>query len=201
MLGLPKATELSRQLPKKAIYAKFNMNTAAKNRFDADISRITIVNEISPSTVAIAAGEEVKSFYVLLVALKHKDYDERIIGQLSRLIEQNMLFVLECGDEAKLAIYHNKVMSTDWSKKENLSVSLKGLNLDAVWQNVIVQIGEIQIEQGKTLDEQIAIDEKRAKLQKEINKLERLARAEKQPKKKFELVQQKNKLMQKLEEI
>ena len=201
MLGLPKATELSRQLPKKAIYAKFSMNTAAKNRFDADISRITIVNEISPSTVAIAAGEEVKSFYVLLVALKRKDYDERIIGQLSRLIEQNMLFVLECGDEAKLAIYHNKVMSTDWSAKENLSVSLKGLNLDAVWQNVIVQIGEIQIEQGKTLDEQIAIDEKRAKLQKEINKLERLARAEKQPKKKFELVQQKNKLMQKLEEI
>lgn len=201
MLGLPKATELSRQLPKKAIYAKFSMNTAAKNRFDADISRITIVNEISPSTVAIAAGEEVKSFYVLLVALKRKDYDERIIGQLSRLIEQNMLFVLECGDEAKLAIYHNKVMSTDWSAKENLSLSLKGLNLDAVWQNVIVQIGEIQIEQGKTLDEQIAIDEKRAKLQKEINKLERLARAEKQPKKKFELVQQKNKLMQKLEEI
>ena len=180
MLGLPKATELSRQLPKKAIYAKFSMNTAAKNRFDADISRITIVNEISPSTVAIAAGEKVKSFYVLLVALKHKDYDDRIIGQLSRLIEQNMLFVLECGDEAKLAIYHNKVMSTDWSAKENLSVSLKGLNLDAVWQNVIVQIGEIQIEQGKTFDEQIAIDEKRAKLQKEINKLERLARAEKQ---------------------
>ena len=187
MLGLPKATELSRQLPKKAIYAKFNMNTAAKNRFDADISRITIVNEISPSTVAIAAGEEVKSFYVLLVALKRKDYDERIIGQLSRLIEQNMLFVLECGDEAKLAIYHNKVMSTDWSAKENLSVSLKGLNLDAVWQNVIVQIGEIQIEQGKTLDEQIAINEKRAKLQKEINKLEKLARAEKQPKRKFKL--------------
>ena len=201
MLGLPKATELSRQLPKKAIYAKFNMNTAAKNRFDADISRITIVNEISPSTVAIAAGEEVKSFYVLLVALKRKDYDERVIGQLSRLIEQNMLFVLECGDEAKLAIYHNKVMSTDWSAKEYLFVSLRGLNLDAVWQNVIVQIGEIQIEQGKTLDEQIAIDEKRAKLQKEINKLERIARAEKQPKKKFELVQQKNKLMQKLEEI
>ena len=201
MLGLPKATELSRQLPKKAIYAKFSMNTAAKNRFDADISRITIVNEISPSTVAIAAGEKVKSFYVLLVALKHKDYDDRIIGQLSRLIEQNMLFVLECGDEAKLAIYHNKVMSTDWSAKENLSVSLKGLNLDAVWQNVIVQIGEIQIEQGKTLDEQIAIDEKRAKLQKEINKLERLARAEKQPKKKFEIVTKENALKKQLEKL
>ena len=201
MLGLPKATELSRLLPKKAIYAKFSMNTAAKDRFDADISRITIVNEVSPATVAIAAGEEVKSFYVLLVALKRKDYDERVIGQLSRLIEQNMLFVLECGDEAKLAVYRGKVMSTSWSAKEELSISLKGLDLDAVWQNIIVQIGDIQIEQGKTLEEQLVIDEKREKLLKEIDRLEKLARAEKQPKKKFELVQQEKDLKKRLEEL
>lgn len=186
MLGLPKATELSKQLPKKAIYAKFNMNTAAKDRFDADISRITIVNEISPATVAVAAGEEVRSFYVLLVSLKRKEYDERVIGQLSRLIDQNLLFVLECGAEAQLAVYHNKLLHTGWQPKDALAVTLKGLDLDAVWQNVIVQIGDVQIEQGKTLDEQLAIDEKRAKLQKEIDKLEKLARAEVQPKKKYE---------------
>lgn len=201
MLGLPKATELSRQLPKKAIYAKFSMNTAAKDRFDADISRITIVNEVSPATVAIAAGEEVKSFYVLLVALKRKDYDERVIGQLSRLIEQNMLFILECGNEAKLAVYRGKVMSTSWSTKEDLSVSLKGLDLDAVWQNIIVQIGDVQIEQGKTLEEQLVIDEKRAKLLKEMDKLEKLARVEKQPKKKFEIVAQENALKRQLETL
>lgn len=59
MLGLPKATELSRQLPKKAIYAKFNMNTAAKNRFDADISRSLFRRKkrrAQAATVA-AAGE------------------------------------------------------------------------------------------------------------------------------------------------
>lgn len=50
MLGLPKATEMSKQLPKKAIYAKFQMNTAAKEKIDADISRITIVNEIAPNS-------------------------------------------------------------------------------------------------------------------------------------------------------
>ena len=95
--------------------------------------------------------------------------------------------------------YHNKVMSTSWCAKEELSVSLKGLNLDAVWQNIIVQIGDVQIEQGKTLEEQLVIDEKRAKLIKEIDKLEKLARAEKQPKKKFELVQRENELKQRLE--
>ena len=42
---------------------------------------------------------------------------------------------------------------------------------------------------GNTLDEQIAADERRQKIEKEIAKLEKQARAEKQPKKKFELVQ------------
>lgn len=80
MLGLPKATEMNKQLPKKAIYAKFQMNTAAKAKIDADISKISIVNEITPSKVNIPAGEEVKSFFVLLVSLKRKDYEERTIG-------------------------------------------------------------------------------------------------------------------------
>lgn len=77
MLGLPKSTEMSKQLPKKAVYAKFQMNTAAKEKIDADISRITIVNEITPTKINIPAGEEVGSFFVLLVALKKKDFDEK----------------------------------------------------------------------------------------------------------------------------
>ena len=191
MLGLPKTTELSKQLPKNAIYAKFQMNTAEKAKIDADISRITIVNEVSADKVHIAVGEQVQSFFVLLVALKKKDFDDRMIITLSKLIPQNMLLILECGDEAKLATYHAKLMQTEWKRKEDLSIELKGLNMDAVWENIIVQIGGITVEQGNTLDEQIAVDEYRHKIEKE---LEKQARAEKQPKKKFELAQQIKKL-------
>ena len=74
-----------------------------------------------------------------------------------------------------------------------------GRNMDAVWENIIVQIGGITIAQGNTLDEQIAVDDQKAKLQKEISRLEKLARAEKQPKKKFELARKINKLKQELE--
>lgn len=198
MLGLPKDTELSKQLPKNAIYAKFQMNTAEKAKIDADISRITIVNEVSAEKVHIAAGDQVKSFFVLLVALKKKDFDDKTIITISKLIPQNMLLVLECGDEAKLATYHTKLMQTEWKRKEALSVELKGLNLDSVWENIIMQIGGITIDQGNTLDEQIAADEHRQKIEKEIAKLEKQARAEKQPKKKFELAQQIKKLKDEL---
>ena len=198
MLGLPKATELSKQLPKNAIYAKFQMNTAERAKIDADISRITIVNEVSPAKINIAEGEQVKSFFVLLVALKRKDFEEKTIITISKLIPQNMILVLECAGEVKLAIYHTKLIQTDWKRKEDLFIELKGLNMDAVWENIIVQISGITIEQGNTLDEQIAVDEQRMKIQKKIDRLTKAAKIEKQPKKKFELTQQINKLKRQL---
>ena len=194
MLGLPKSTEMSKQLPKKAVYAKFQMNTAAKEKIDADISRIAIVNEISPDKINIPAGEEVKNFFVLLVSLKRKEFEEKTIATLSKLIPQNILFVLEYGDESKLAIYHTKLMQTDWKPTAEQGLTLQGLNLDKVWENVIRSLESGVWNEELTLDENIALHEQQEKLKKQIEKLEKKARAEKQPKKKFELVQQIKKL-------
>lgn len=198
MLGLPQLTETSKQLPKKAIFTKFQMNTAAKEKIDADISRITIVNEIAPNKVNIPAGEDVKSFFVLLVSLKKKEYDEKTIATLSKLIPQNILFILEYENESRLAIYHTKVMQTAWMPTEEQKVELKGLNLDTVWENIVIAVGRVNIETGNTLDEQIEINDKKQKLEKEIARLEKQARAEKQPKKKFELVQAEKELKEKV---
>ena len=194
MLGLPKSTELSKQLPKKAIYEKFNMNTAAKEKFDADISRINIVAEISPNTVSIAKGETVSAIYVLQVILKQKEFASKTISQISKLIEQNMLLVLDYDGERKLAIHHTKLIQSNWKPSDDCFISLTGLNLDTVWENLVTQVGGIAIEQGHSLDEQIAADEQKEKAEREIARLERMARNEKQPKKKFELVTQINKL-------
>ena len=194
MLGLPKTTEMSKQLPKKAIYTKFQMNTAAKAKIDADISRITIVNEIAPNKVNIPAGEDVKSFFVLLVSLKKKEYDKKTIATLSKLIPQNILFVLEYENESRLAIYHTKVMQTEWKPTENQRIELQGLNLDTVWENIVKSLECGVWNEELSLDENLALHEQQEKLQKQITKLEKQARTERQPKKKFELHQKITKL-------
>ena len=201
MLGLPKATEMSKQLPKKAIYAKFQMNTAAKEKIDADISRITIVNEIAPNKVNIPAGDEVKNFFVLLVSLKRKEFDEKTIATLSKLIPQNILFILEYGNESKLAIYHTKIMQTDWKPTEEQRIELQGLNLDKVWENIIKSVECGVWNEELSLDENIALHEQQEKLQRQIIKLEKQARAEKQPKKKFELAGKVKELKQEFDRI
>lgn len=201
MLGLPKTTEMSKQLPKKAIYTKFQMNTAAKAKIDADISRITIVNEITPNKVNIPAGEDVKSFFVLLVSLKKKKYDEKTIATLSKLIPQNILFVLEYENESRLAIYHTKVMQTEWKPTENQQIELHGLNLDTVWENIVKSLECGVWNEELSLDENIALHNKQEQLKKQIEKLEKQARAERQPKKKFELVQLLKKLNTEMREM
>lgn len=187
MLGLPKATELNKKLPKTAVYAKFQMNTAEKAKIDADISRITIVNEVSAAKVNIAPGEKVQAFFVLQVVLKRREFNERTLIVLSKLIPQNMVLLLEYDGQAKLAVYHTKLLQTPWSDPDTLSLAINGLNMDAVWENVIVQIGGIQVQEGNTLDQQLAQDDQKAKLEKEIARLKKQLWAEKQPKKKFEL--------------
>ena len=90
--------------------------------------------------------------------------------------------------------YNLQFITLSWLPKDDTKITLKGLDLDSIWENIILQIGEIEIEQGNTLDDQIAIDDKKARLEKEIARLEKQARNEKQPKKKFELVQKIQKL-------
>ena len=119
------------------------MNTAAKEKFDADISRINIVAEISPNTVNIAKGETVSVIYVLQVILKHKEFEDKTISQISKLIDQNMVLVLDCDGERKLAIHHTKLLQTEWAAPDECSLNLIGLNLDKVWENLITQVGGI----------------------------------------------------------
>lgn len=194
MLGLPKATELNKKLPKTAVYAKFQMDAAEKAKMDADISRITIVNEVSATKVNIAPGEKAQTFFVLQVVLKRREFNERTLIVLSKLIPQNMVLLLEYDGQAKLAVYHTKLLQTPWKGPDSLSLAVEGLTMDAVWENVIVQIGGIQVQEGNTLDQQIDQDEQRAKLEKEIARLQKQLWAEKQPKKKFELMKEIEKL-------
>jgi len=66
--------------------------------------------------------------------------------------------------------------------------------MDAVWKDIIKNIEQGDWNDKLSVKENIDIRIKINKLNKEIAKLEKQARAERQPKKKFELVQRINNL-------
>lgn len=202
MLNLPEVTQLQKPLPKAQIYRKFQLTNAQQTKFDADISRIDIVNEVSARTIpSIQEGEKVKSFYILSVTLKTKDYEQKNIERIAKLIPQNMVFALQFEEEVQLAVFCEKVFTTEWMPETKASIQLTGLNFDDVWENIIKKIEGGEWNNDLSLEENIVLKEQKEKLQKEIEKLEKLARKESQPKKKFELVRQKRKLEEELNNL
>lgn len=193
MYGLPLSTIRKRQLPKKAIYAKFDLKPAQRDNFDADVARIDIVAVVSPATIpALDEGSGVKELYVLDVQMKRREYDAKNILLLNRLIAQHMVFALRYEEQVQFAIFHTRLFTTAWQPVGQASLPLSGLNLDAVWENIVKVIGHIEVAEGQTLTEQIADDDQRAKLLAQIATLERKMANEKQPRKKreyFKLIQ------------
>ena len=185
MYGLPLSTEVKKQLPKKAIYAKFALKPSQREQFDADVARMDIVAVISPTTVsALGAGSEVKEFYVVAVQLKRKDYEAKNLSLLFRLIPQRFVLALQFEQETRFAIEHTRLITSAWMPTAEAQLPLSGLNIDTAWENLVQSIVQVTVEDGHTLAEQIALNEQRAKLQAQIATLKRKMANERQPRKK-----------------
>lgn len=181
MLNLPEITELHKPLPKTQIYKKFQFSNFQQTKFDADISRIDIVNEVSLRTIpSIQQGKKINSIYVLSVTLKTKDYDSKNIEKISKIIPQNLVFALQYEEEIQLAVFCEKIFTTSWIHETKAKLELKGLNFDEVWENIIKQIEGGEWDSNLSLSENIELKEKKEKLQKEIDVLKKKMKNEKQ---------------------
>lgn len=195
MFGLPATTAINKPLYKKAIFEKFNLKTAERDRFDADISRMALVARVSPATVpALSEGQSIKGFYVLQVILKQKEYNVQNILLLHKLIPQQIVFALQFEEQTQLCIFHTRLQQAEWKQTEAIDIPLKGLSLDDVWNNIVATIGDLDIEAEETIEEQIINREQQEKLLRQIDALEKRCRAEKQTRKRYELYQQIEKL-------
>ena len=191
MLGLPASTEIHMLITRKRVYEHFgaDMSAERRKRFEADIARMVLTNEVSPVSINLPAGEQVQSFFVLQVTLKGTEFDAQNIALLARLFGQRLVMMLEYEGRQRLALWQGRLYLTEWADASAWTLPLTGLNLDQAWEHIVAQIAGIDREPGRDLDEQLAQAAQREKLQKEIARLEKQARAERQPKKKFELVQ------------
>lgn len=197
MLDLPQSTEVRKPLPKAQLYKRFGWKPSQRESFDGEVSRLDFVNWIAPRTLpAIAEGAEVKEIFVIEVSLKTRNFDMKNIVLLAKSIPQYVVYILRYGEEYRLAVYHSKLFITDWQALTTNSSLLTTtlLNLDAVWQNIVAVVGELEVADGNSLTEQIRVDEERARLVRQIESLERLMRSTSQPRRQREIYAENKKL-------
>lgn len=206
MLGLPKSTEFNKRIPKQKFYENIAVTPAMKKAFVEQIKIIYWRNKIAATTLNLAAGEQVTEIEVFEVRLSAPKLEESVLRQIDREIPYHTLFLLEYEGRYQALIGYKEVAagktafkvhryySTDWLDEDDLPVHLEGLTLDAVYENFVRQIaGNVLVEEnGTTLKESIEQQKQREQLEKQIAALEAKIRKEKQPRKKFEMVQKLN---------
>lgn len=209
MLSLPSSTEVKRPLPKAQLYKRFDWKPSQRDSFDGDVSRLDFVNWIAPRTLpAIAEGIEVKEIFVVEMVLKTRDFDIKNITLLAKSIPQRIVYLLRYEDEYRIAVYFTRLFITSWQNlgdddmqhAEGMSLQLNGLNLDAVWENIVRQIMGASLcdvsstaapvnqqNEDISLQAQIIANDERAKIERQIASLERQMYAAKQPRRKREI--------------
>jgi hypothetical protein len=201
MLGLPKSTSLSREIPKAALFTKLKPTAAERTLLDSQIDSLTIVAEISSQTLNLIATPEISAIYLVAIALNSPQCAPKNIAILSKLIDQNMLFVLQYQESAQLAVYYaDKVLLSEQKHVDTWDLKLKGYDLGTVWENLIAQVIGFERIDHKGLYQIIAEHEQHKKLLKQISTLEKKAWSEKQPRRKWEYDQELRLLKEQLKE-
>ncbi len=205
MLNLPNSTEFNKRIPKQKFYDNLSVTLALKKAFTDQIKVIYWCNKIAPTTVNLEASDSVTEIEVFEIQLNTPELDESILRQIDREIPYHILFLLEYSGQyravigykeastsGKTAFKVDRYYSTDWMDESSLPVHLEGLSMDAVYENFVRQIAGTVLadENGTTLKESVEQQKQREQIEKQIAALEAKIRKEKQPKKKFELVQE-----------
>ena len=201
MLSLPKSTEFNKRIPKQKFYDNLDISPTLKKAFIQQIQAVYWRNKLAPATMNISAGKQVTELEVFEIVLTSQEVNEAVLRQIDREIPYHILFILTFGNKSRFAVSYTEPTESgknafqvgryfwgSWVECDKLSVQLNGLDLDTVLENMIREIGNIHVTEGNSLGQQIEVNAQREKLEKEIERLERLARKEVQPRKKYELV-------------
>ena len=202
MLGFPASTEFSKRIPKQKFYENLDVSPALRRVFVDRIKLVYWRNKLAASTLNIAAGEAVTEIEVFEVRLNDPELDEAVLKQIDKEIPYHILFILTCDGKTQAWIGYKEVAAsgsnafkvsryyhTNWTPEDALHLSIDGLNMDAVYENLVRQIAgdKLQPDSGESLKASVERDEKKTQLEKQIATLENKMRREKQLNKQMEM--------------
>ena len=217
MLGLSKATEFNRRIPKAKFYENINITTSLKRLFVDHVKNIYWRNKIASTTTNLSAGKYVTEIEVFEVNLNSPQVDIDLLKCIDSVIPYHILYILEYNGKYQAWIGYKETMDiykkrskvdryyhTNWFEETELVVRLEGLNLDDVYENLVRQIAGDKLQSDsstESLKQSVERDKEIETLQKQISILQNKIRKEKQLNKQIEMNTELKKLRSALEKI
>ncbi|MBI4857275.1 MAG: DUF4391 domain-containing protein [Acetobacterium woodii] len=153
MFDLPETTKVYRFMPKELFYKYLNNSASLKKTFVDEIGSIIWTNTLSPETIAIAAGQDVKEIAIVEIVLKRQAIGPQLMEIVNREMDQYTLFITRyedwgqywCCDHQNLKeqlgqFYCQNYYQSNWMIAKELSLQIEGENLDQLYANFFMQI-------------------------------------------------------------
>lgn len=217
MLGLPKATEFNRRIPKAKFYENINITSSLKRLFVDYVKNIYWRNKIASTTTNLIDGKYVTEIEVFEINLDSSQVDIGLLKFIDSVIPYHILYILEyigkyqvwigykeATDIEKKISKVDRYYHTNWLEETELIVKLEGLNLDDVYENLVRQIAGDKLQSDNStasLKQSVERDKEIETLQKQISILQNKIRKEKQLNKQMEMNTELKKLKSILEKI
>jgi len=195
MLDFPKSTVFNKRIPKQKFYVELSASSSLEQQFVKEINTIYWKNKLSPDTLNISAGTNVKEIEVFEITLKEQSISKNIIEIIDREIPYHLVFILRYKDLGQIWISFKEDIKSreskfkvdsyyksDWSKYDELSLVIEGLTLDKIYENFMLQVadGKLHVEEGSDIKEAVSKAKDQEKFEASIKNLESKIKNEKQ---------------------
>lgn len=204
MINLPSSTFVGKVVPKEKFYSKCAVNTATKNLFVKYVEQIVWQNKLTAQTMAAEKGLLVNEIDVFEVKMKSFDCPRKLFEFIDQNLHHHNVFVLTYDDKAKLFVNFKEkekdetfldAFETPWKPADEPIFNLSGSNMDEIYESIVRSAGVANIntspsslslpkgeaKQSKpSLKDYILQSKQNAKIQAQIEKLEKKLASEKQ---------------------
>ena len=198
MINLPSSTFVGKVVPKEKFYSKCAVNTATKNLFVKYVEQIVWQNKLTAQTMAAEKGLLVNEIDVFEVKMKSFDCPRKLFEFIDQNLHHHNVFVLTYDDKAKLFVNFKEkekdetfleAFETPWMPADEPRFNLSGSNMDEIYESIVrsacaatpFHVIASEAKQSKaSLKDYIIQSKQNAKIQAQIEKLEKKLANEKQ---------------------
>lgn len=195
----PVAAKFGRTIPKIKFYEQGTVSTAVRDKFVAEVQRITWAYKLAESTVNLPGSQEVPEIQVFQVAAKGADVTEPVLTAIDKAVQTPIIFEVTNADgrirttaafklvsglSPKLDAYHTTGWLAEGAERQPLPTSL---TLPALYTALVQSLTPLPSRVGEEPADAAARLQTVRALEREIAALQRKLRTEPQLNRKVEL--------------
>jgi hypothetical protein len=201
----PPAARFGRVVPKTKFYEHGKVSTAARERFVAEIQRITWAYKLADATIHLRGSSAVPEIQVFEIDAKGDNIADATLASIDKAVQSPIIFeihrTVEDADETRMVAAYKQLgtktpqlagyLRTGWQSASVDRVPLpSALDLPGLYAALLAPLLPVALVPAEQLADATGRVERKAKLEREIAALDRRLRNERQLNRKVELHRQ-----------